>query len=171
MGVAPKCHFYWDSQVKSPKIPKIGTLTTLDVHNFFCKPLIKVRSKAKLELSSKAFQRYVTRPFHACKLGKLLNFNGRESKWQIDSWPLFLSHNLCYKYLNGSCEPILDIYVLRIFQWYKEIFNPMNFNLSNCYLKNWDSIRTPTPKMGVHLGVCGPIPSYFPTFTFLGMWM
>jgi hypothetical protein len=38
---------------------------------------------------------------------------------------LSFGHNLCYKYSNGSCEPILDIYVLRTFQWYKEVFNLM----------------------------------------------
>jgi hypothetical protein len=32
-------------------------------------------------------------------------------------------HNLCFKYTNESCEPILDIYVSRTFQWYKENFN------------------------------------------------
>jgi hypothetical protein len=29
-------------------------------------------------------------------------------------------HNLCFKNPNGSCEPILDIYVLKYFQWYKK---------------------------------------------------
>ncbi len=32
-------------------------------------------------------------------------------------------HNSCYKCLNGSCEAILDIYILRPFQRYKEHFN------------------------------------------------
>jgi hypothetical protein len=41
------------------------------------------------------------------------------------------------------------------FQWYKEFFNLMNFDLLNHSLKIRDSIRTPTPKMGVPLGVCG----------------
>jgi len=45
-GVTPKCHFSWDSQVKSPKIPKIGSLAILKAHNF-CKPSIKVRFKLK----------------------------------------------------------------------------------------------------------------------------
>jgi len=31
----------------------------------------------------------------------------------------FFTHNLCYEYSNGSCKPILDIYVLKNFQWYK----------------------------------------------------
>ncbi len=49
---------------------------------------------------------------------------------QIDNLTLdlFFGHNLCFKYPNGSCEPILDIYVLKAFQWYKEPFNLMNFD-------------------------------------------
>ncbi len=41
---------------------------------------------------------------------------------------LFWGQNLCFKFSNGSCKPILDIYVLRNFQWYKKFFNPMNFD-------------------------------------------
>ncbi len=33
--------------------------------------------------------------------------------------------NLCFKYSNGSCEPILDVYIPITFQWYKEFFDPM----------------------------------------------
>jgi len=75
---------------------------------------------------------------------------------------LFLGHNLCCKYSNGSCKPILDIYVSIAFQWYKKLFNPMSFDLSNFFLKIEKSIKTPTPKVGVHLGVCGLIPLRFP---------
>jgi hypothetical protein len=77
-------------------------------------------------------------------------------------------HNLYFKCPNGSWEPILDIYVLRAFQWYKEIFNPISFDSYNRPLKIWDSIGTPTPKLGVHLGVCEFIPSHSPTL--LGAW-
>ncbi len=31
---------------------------------------------------------------------------------------LSFGHNLCFKCPNGSCKPILNIYVLRAFQWY-----------------------------------------------------
>jgi hypothetical protein len=41
---------------------------------------------------------------------------------------LSFGHNLYFKYSNMSCKPILDIYVSRPFQWYKEFFNPMNFD-------------------------------------------
>jgi hypothetical protein len=37
-------------------------------------------------------------------------------------------HNLCFKYPNGSCEPILDIYISRDFQLYKELFNLMSLD-------------------------------------------
>jgi hypothetical protein len=34
-----------DSQVGTPKTPEIGTLVTLEAHNSFCRPLIKMRYK------------------------------------------------------------------------------------------------------------------------------
>jgi hypothetical protein len=71
---------------------------------------------------------------------------------------LFSGHNLCFKYSNESYEPISDIYVSRNFQWYKEFFDPMSFDSWSTSLKIWDSIGIPTPKLGVHLGVCGFIP-------------
>ncbi len=36
----------------------------------------------------------------------------------------------------------------------------MNFDLSNYSLKIQKSIRILTPKVGVHLGMCGLIPSH-----------
>ncbi len=61
---------------------------------------------------------------------------------------LFFYNNICFKWPNGSYEPILDIHVPKAFQWYKELFNPMNCDPCNCPLK----IRTPTPtwESGVH---------------------
>jgi len=49
---------------------------------------------------------------------------------QIDTLiPNFcFGQNLCYKYSNGSYEPILDIFVSRAFQRYNEILNPMSFD-------------------------------------------
>ncbi len=68
---------------------------------------------------------------------------------QIDTLILnpFLGHNLYFKYWNGSCEPILRIYVSRAFQWFKKIFNPISFGPWNTFLKTWNSIGIPTPKM------------------------
>ncbi len=50
------------------------------------------------------------------------------------------SHNLCLKCPNGSCEPTLNIYVPRNFQWYKERLNPMGFDPYNHFLKIWSCI-------------------------------
>jgi hypothetical protein len=44
---------------------------------------------------------------------------------------LSFGHNLCFKCPNGSCEPILNIYVSISFQWYKEFFNPLGFDPCN----------------------------------------
>jgi len=76
---------------------------------------------------------------------------------------LFFGHNLCFKYPNGSCKFILDIYILRAFQWYKQLFNPMGFDACNHFLKIRESIKTSTPKMGAHLGAWRFIPSHPPT--------
>jgi len=72
----------------------------------------------------------------------------------------FFGHNLCFKCLNRWYKPISNIYVSRAFQWYKERFNLMSFDPCNCPLKIWKSIKTPTPKVGVHLGVWGFISSH-----------
>ncbi len=55
---------------------------------------------------------------------------------------VFFGHNLCFKYSNGTCEANLNIYVLRTFQWYKEIFNPKIFDPLQSFSENskvhWD---------------------------------
>jgi len=85
---------------------------------------------------------------------------------QIANLTLGLSfdHNLCFRCSNGWWELILDIYVPRVFQWYKERFNSLIFDPCNYPLKIWESIGTRTPKMEVHLGVWGFIPSLFCIF-------
>ncbi len=78
-----------------------------------------------------------------------------------DSWLLVVSltlnlsfdHNLCCKYPNGWCKPILNIYVSRNFQWYNFFFNLVSFDPCTPPLKIWDSIGIPIPKMGTHLGM------------------
>ncbi len=72
-------------------------------------------------------------------------------------------HNLCFRCPNEQCEPILDIYVPRAFQWYKERHKTLSFDSSNCSLKFRESTGTPSPKAGVALGVWGFTPSHFPT--------
>ncbi len=91
-GLNPNVILTRDSQLGSleiPKIPKIGTPTTLEAHNFLCRHLIEMRSKAKLQLLSRAFERYATQHLHASKSGQFSNFSGRESNWQFDFQPFF----------------------------------------------------------------------------------
>jgi hypothetical protein len=96
---------------------------------------------------------------------------------RVDSW-LFLvrsqianltpnpsfGHNLCLRCPNEKWEPILDIYVPRAFQWYKERHKPLSFDPQNCSMKFRESTGTPSPKVGVALGVWEFIPSHFLTF-------
>jgi hypothetical protein len=88
-------------------------------------------------------------------------------KSQIGSLTLTLGpsfgHNLCFKCQNEQCEPILDIYVLRAFQWYKERHKPLSFEPSNRSLKFQESTGTPSSKVRVALRVWGFTPSHFPT--------
>jgi len=64
-------------------------------------------------------------------------------------------HNLCFKYPNGSWEPILHIYVPKKFQPYNEFFNSMIFDPCNCPLKIQESIGNLIPRVGIHLRVWG----------------
>jgi hypothetical protein len=97
---------------------------------------------------------------------------------RVDSWLLLVGsqignltpgfsfgHNLCFRCPNEQCEPILDIYVPRDFQWYKGRHKPLSFNPSNRSLKFRESTGTPFPKVGVALGVWGFTPSNFPTLS------
>jgi hypothetical protein len=81
---------------------------------------------------------------------------------------LSFGHNFCFRCSNGSCKPILDIYVLIAFQWYEELFEPLGFDFCNHFLNIREFTWTPTPNMGVHLGVWGFFPSHF--FAFPGAW-
>jgi hypothetical protein len=87
---------------------------------------------------------------------------------RVDSWLLVIGsqivnlipnlsfgHNLCFRCSNGRCEPILDIYVLRDFHWYKEILEPLSFDPCNRPLKIRKSTGTPIPQSGTPLGCEG----------------
>jgi hypothetical protein len=57
---------------------------------------------------------------------------------QIDTLTFdpFFNHNLCRNYSNGQCKPILNTYVLIVIQYYKSLFNPMNFGPPESFSKN-----------------------------------
>jgi hypothetical protein len=81
---------------------------------------------------------------------------------------LSFGHNLRFKKSNGSCKLIFRIYVQRYFQLYKKFSKLMSFGPYIRPLKIQKFVGTPIPKMGVHLGVWGFIPSHF--FALLGAW-
>jgi hypothetical protein len=93
---------------------------------------------------------------------------------QIDSLTSGLSfgHNLFFKCPNEQCEPILDIYAPRAFQWYKKHHKTLRFDPCNRSLKFWESTETPSPKVGVALGVWVFTPSHSFTlsYTLGSMW-
>ncbi len=68
-GPTPKCHFVSGFPSGSPEILNVGTFMTLKGHKFVCKPLIEMRSEAKLQPLSRAFQQYVAHHLHARKSG------------------------------------------------------------------------------------------------------
>jgi hypothetical protein len=61
-------------------------------------------------------------------------------------------HNLCFRCPNGSCEPILNIYISIAFQLYKKLFKPIGFFPCNCALKIWESIWDSNSHNGSSLG-------------------
>jgi hypothetical protein len=156
-----------DSQVENLEIPEIGNPITLKAHNFCENFWLRWNMKQSCNLCWELFNDM----WHTT----CMQIN------QGDSWLLMVGspidnltpgpsfgHNLCFKYPNGSCELILDIYIPRNFQWYHEFFNAMSFDPCKYLLKIWESIRTLSPKVGAHLGVWGFLLSHFPTL--LGTW-
>jgi hypothetical protein len=58
----------------------------------------------------------------------------------------FFGHNLCFRCPNGQCNPILEIYITRTFQWYKELLEPLSFDPCNHSL-NIEDDAFPSPKL------------------------
>jgi hypothetical protein len=153
-GLVPKCHF-----VLKLGLPWLWGPITLRA-NLQLRRGLKQNCSARQELFNSMLHAIYTR-----------------GNWG-DSWILVVGnqianltpnlsfgHNLCLRCLNESWEPILNIYVSRAFQWYKELLNPMGFDPYDCSLKIQESIMTPTPKVGTNLGMWGFIPSHSLTLT------
>ncbi len=75
---------------KNPEIVLVWTPKTLRDHNSLVKPLIRIRSTANLQLSSRTFQWCVAFHLHALGSDRFLTFSGRKSNCQFDSRPFFL---------------------------------------------------------------------------------
>ncbi len=156
MGPAPKCHFVPKLPSWNPEFFKIRTPTTLGPITL----CVNLRLKWGLKQSCSPQREFPNSMWHATCTQRN---QGDSWFWQFDFRPSF-GHNLCFKSPNGSCKPILDIYVPRAFQCYKEPFNTMSFGPCNCLLKIWESIGTPTPKVGIWRF----IPSH--SFALFGTW-
>ncbi len=92
-------------------------------------------------------------PLTRTEVELILNFLWSGIKLPVLTLDLSFCHNLCCRCPNGSCKPIWNIHTSITLQWYKKLLNTRRFNICNHSLKVWESIRTSTPKMGVHLGV------------------
>ncbi len=68
-GPHPNGFLSQDSQRGGPETTRVGTPATLQGYNFVLRPLIGMRSKAKLQISSRAFQRHITRHLHTQNSG------------------------------------------------------------------------------------------------------
>jgi hypothetical protein len=85
-GTGTQMSFYprtpkWESQTRNSRS---WVFCNLWAHNFMCRPLIEMRSTAKLYPLPRAFQRYVAQHLHTKKSGRFATFSGRESNCQID---------------------------------------------------------------------------------------
>jgi hypothetical protein len=148
-----------DSQVRVPKFPQPGLSRlwgpiTLRAH---------LGLKWGLKQSCSHFRELSNDMLHGtCTQGNRIDSQLLVATNQITNLTLALSfgHNLCFKCPNGWYEPILNIYVSMSFQWYKRKFNPLGLDSCNRSLNIQESIETPTPKVGVPLGVWGSIPSH-----------
>ncbi len=82
-------HFFLGLPKWSPETVPVQIPGTLGIHNFLLKPLIRMRSKANLQLSLRAFQQCVALHLYTLGSGRFPTFSGRESNLQFDSRPFF----------------------------------------------------------------------------------
>jgi hypothetical protein len=136
------------------KVPRLWNPITLQAD---------LRLKCGLKQSCSSRRDLSNGMWHAtCTQGKRGDFWLLMVGSQTSNLTLSLSfgHNLCFKCPNEQCELILDIYISRAFQWYKKRHKPLSFDPCNRSLKFRKSIGTPSPKVGIALGVWGFTPSY-----------
>jgi len=158
-GPHPNDILSWDSQVGVPKLPKLrflrlwGPITSRADLRLKCG--LNKNCNCRWELSNSMSHAICTQV-------------NRVYSWllavgsQIGNLTPSLSfgHNLCFRCPNGWCEPILDIYVSISFWWYKELFNPLGFDPCDRSLNIQKFTGISTSKVGVPLGVWGPILSH-----------
>jgi hypothetical protein len=142
MGPAPKCHFVLGF---STKFLKLGLLQ-------FWRPIalcadlslklgLKQSCSPHWDLSNNIW--HVTYTQGNQGESWLLVVESQIGNFTPD---LSFGHNLCFKCPNGSCEPILDIYVSRTLWWYKKIFNQWILSLAITLWKFESSLGLQLPK-------------------------
>jgi hypothetical protein len=133
-GPHPNGFLSRDSQVGVLKLPRLGLLQLWSAiilrENLWWRWSLKQSYSPHRDLSNGIS--------HAtCTQGNQVNFwllvVGSQTANLTPS--LSFGHNLCFRCPNGWYEPILDIYVPRSFQWYKERLKPLKFDLLNRLLK------------------------------------
>jgi hypothetical protein len=111
-----------DSQVGVPKSPKLGLLRLWSPITL----QTDLQSRCGLKKSCSSRQELSNIISHAlCKQVNRVDsrlFLVRSQTASLTHGPSF-GHNLCFRCPNEQCEPILNIYVPRAFQWYKNITN------------------------------------------------
>jgi hypothetical protein len=144
-GLHPNGFSSQDSRQGVPKLPRLELPQLCGA----------ITSRSNLQLGRVLKQSYSSRwelfndVSHAtCMHGSWINLRHFVVESQTVNKTLSLSfcHNLCYRCPNGSCEPILDIYTLIVFQWHKELFNVRCFDFCNRSMKVRESTGTQLPK-------------------------
>jgi hypothetical protein len=148
----PNGHFSRDSRVGVPKSSRVGVPGLWTPISPDC----RVRSRRSLKQSCSPCRGLFNAVSHSqigCrkKVDSRLLVVGSQTA-SLTPGPSF-SHNFPFRCPNEQCEPILDIYVSRSFQWYKERNTPLRFDPSTRTLKFRESTGTPSLQMGVALGV------------------
>jgi len=133
-GPHPNGFLSWDSQVGVLKLPRLGlpqlwSAITLRA-DLWWRWGLKQSCISHRELSNTMLHTTCTQ---GNRVDSWLLVVGSQTADLIPS--LSFGHNLCFRCPNGWCEPILDIYVPRSFQWYKERLKPLKFDLLNRLLK------------------------------------
>jgi hypothetical protein len=148
----PNGHFSRDSRVGVPKLSRVGVPGLWTPISPDC----RVRSRHGLKQSCSSRRELSNAVWHS-QIGCREDVDSRllvvGSQTGILTPDPSFAHNLPFRCPNEQCEPILDIYVSRTFQWYQERNNPLRFDPSTRTLKFRESTGTPSPKMGVALGV------------------
>jgi hypothetical protein len=148
----PNGHFSRDSCMGVPKLSRVGVSGLWTPIS----PECRVRSRRGLKQSCSP-RRELSNAVSHSQIGSREEVDSRllvvESQiGNLTPGPSF-AHNLPFRCPNAQCEPNLDIYVSRAFQRYQERNNPLRFDPSTRTLKFRESTGTPSPKMGVALGV------------------